>query len=633
MSGNPHELQSLRSLSPVSSQHPAAHDAGPSASGSEFENTNARHRYSSKLTAQTRGITGHGQNQPRLSLHTRLVENSWALEVLAWLLGAGTLAILIIVLAVFNGKPLCHWHSSISVNTLVNVLTTIASTALIFPVASSIAQLRWLWLRKKERSVADFDSFGAGPVTMFVMVFKHPTILLAYLGTINVIFVLLFGPITQETIGLPSKQRQLGNSTGSIATSMTYQVANPSLRVMGSCGEQTRDGTGSIGYASVVRRMGTAIDLAIIGTPADPSDVKADCHTGNCTFGLYSTMGICSRVDDVTPNVVKSVRVETTAVLRVAHPPWRENNLTTGGVAGNPPYTLWIGASDMKRPQFEQQYTFPNPNTLTEFYVVYVSDTKVFTPDSDADFSNTVVALKGGLDLCVYQYDTTVINGTTKTVEKARSIDSKWEMVDKNSMLYHPEMATENIGWTTRLGEQFTDYLGLEIFRGSNSDGTNVKNIGDGAATAASDAAQTFADLLVNKPRSEGQDGLRKMLDNLAIGMTNALRTTSDLNSTTAGFAQAPQVHIAVQFRWLIVPIASVILSLILLSAVIFETARSGVPAWKMSSIGALLSLDHDAGSAIASQDHNRPLDERARDLTLRLKQGGDQQWILEVNN
>ena len=174
MSGNLHELQSLRSLSAISSQHLAVHDADPSASGTEFENAEPRHRHFSTPVAQTYETIGNKPFQPKPSLRTRLVQNSWALEILAWLLGAVTLAILIIVLASFNKKPLSHWHSSVSVNTLVNALTTTASTALIFPIASSIAQLRWIWLRKKERVVADFDSFGTGPIDTFIMVFKHP---------------------------------------------------------------------------------------------------------------------------------------------------------------------------------------------------------------------------------------------------------------------------------------------------------------------------------------------------------------------------------------------------------------------------------------------------------------------------
>ena len=111
------------------------------------------------------------------------------------------------------------------------------------------------------------------------------------------------------------------------------------------------------------------------------------------------------------------------------------------------------------------------------------------------------------------------------------------------------------------------------------------------------------------------------------------LRTTSDQQSIAPGTALEPDVHIEVDFRWLILPIASVILSLVLLLTVMFETARSGVPAWKMSNIAALLSIDHGAGKAIASQDHTRRLDERASNLAVKLKRGDDRGWFLEVND
>lgn len=164
--GNTYELQSLRGVSPVDdgeiSVHPHPHPLGGGGVNSGSHNHN-------------NGKVGSPE-QTRLgsSLRSRLVEKSWALELLAWCFAAVTFAILIAVLLAFQGKPESHWNSSISVNTLVNLLTTIASTALIFPVASCIAQLRWLWLRKKEQSVAGLQSFGNGPVDIFVMIFKHP---------------------------------------------------------------------------------------------------------------------------------------------------------------------------------------------------------------------------------------------------------------------------------------------------------------------------------------------------------------------------------------------------------------------------------------------------------------------------
>lgn len=175
MGNNPGESHSLRSLSPSYSAHPAIPDADFSTSGTDFENTDTRHRHSTAPRGHAYERIGHDPIQrPKASPYHRLAEDSWALEILAWLFGAVTLAILIAVLAVFNTKPLSQWHSSISVNTLLNALTTISSTALIFPIGSSIAQLRWLWLRKKERALADFDSFGAGPLQAFIMVYKHP---------------------------------------------------------------------------------------------------------------------------------------------------------------------------------------------------------------------------------------------------------------------------------------------------------------------------------------------------------------------------------------------------------------------------------------------------------------------------
>ena len=175
MGNNPGESHSLRSLSPSYSAHPAVPDADFSAIGTDFENTHTRHRHSNASRGHAYEIIGHDPIQrSKASPYNRLADDSWALEIFAWLLGAVTLAILITVLAVFNTKPLSQWNSSVSVNTLVNVLTTISSTALIFPIGSSIAQLRWLWLRRKERVLADFDSFGPGPVQVFVMVFKHP---------------------------------------------------------------------------------------------------------------------------------------------------------------------------------------------------------------------------------------------------------------------------------------------------------------------------------------------------------------------------------------------------------------------------------------------------------------------------
>ena len=174
MDPDSNELQFLRSGSLHSSQRLIMDDAESHTSGRTISNGSSPPRYPRDPSFHAAKTTGH-VTQSNPSTYSCLIGSSWVLEVLAWILAAITLIILIIVLTVFNGKPLSNWHSGVSVNTLVNVLTTIASIALIFPVASGIAQIRWLWLAKQASPVADIESFGAGPIDIFMMLWKHPT--------------------------------------------------------------------------------------------------------------------------------------------------------------------------------------------------------------------------------------------------------------------------------------------------------------------------------------------------------------------------------------------------------------------------------------------------------------------------
>ena len=172
MVASSHELHPLRGVSPTSSQQPAPGEDTFRTSGRFTKSISPRHSSDNPFVESNEPA----KSKDSISLsRPRLGNNSWARELLAWALAALALIILIIVLAIYNGQPLDDWHSSVSVNTLVNVLTTIASIALIYPVASAIAQMRWLSLAKRESPVADMESFGSGPIDIVVMMWKHPS--------------------------------------------------------------------------------------------------------------------------------------------------------------------------------------------------------------------------------------------------------------------------------------------------------------------------------------------------------------------------------------------------------------------------------------------------------------------------
>ena len=261
--------------------------------------------------------------------------------------------------------------------------------------------------------------------------------------------------------------------------------------------------------------MEAAINSAITQTPADPSEVAGNCSSGNCTFSTYETMGVCSKLDDITPMIVSNCHHEDTgATLRCFYtvtelqvsPPWRGDNFSTD----NPQMTLWVGATESTD---SQDY-----NSLGQFYTIYLPDTKAY--GSQTNITGELVALKGELDLCVISYQTTVTNGITKTVEVDRATDLTWQsdgkVIDNN---YTSVISTVSGGkeyWMSQNSTNaFRQYLTLDVFHGNNQ----IRAFGEGEL-GTTDTATTLAGLLVNK--KGGQDAVSKMLDNLAISMTNA---------------------------------------------------------------------------------------------------------------
>ena len=73
----------------------------------------------------------------------------------------------------------------------------------------------------------------------------------------------------------------------------------------------------------------------------------------------------------------------------------------------------------------------------------------------------------------------------------------------------------KNYSITQHSGRGFKIYLADEIFYGNSQTLT-------GGYWGSTPAAGTLTGLLVDKPKQEGIDGLTKMLDNIAVTMTNA---------------------------------------------------------------------------------------------------------------
>ena len=258
--------------------------------------------------------------------------------------------------------------------------------------------------------------------------------------------------------------------------------------------------------------MEAAINSAIIQMPADPSEVAGSCSSGNCTFPTYGTLGVCSKLDDVTPTIVHDCHHEDTGAtsrcfytvteLQV-NPPYRWDNFSTD----DPQMTLWVGAPG--------NMGSLDLNSLGQFYTIYLPDTKGY--GSQANITEELVALKAELYLCIISYQTNVTNGITKTVEVDRATNLTWQRgFDNNDASFISTTSDGKRYWMyDNSTYAFWNYLTLDVFHGHGE----MNGFVDGEI-GTTDAASTLAGLLVDK--KGGQGAVSKMLENLAISMTNA---------------------------------------------------------------------------------------------------------------
>ena len=90
---------------------------------------------------------------------------SWILEILSLLASISAIAAIVGVLAHFNGQSLPHWPEQITLNTLVALLSALATASIAAPLSSGLSQLKWIRFKGAHRPLTDmvlFDDASRG---------------------------------------------------------------------------------------------------------------------------------------------------------------------------------------------------------------------------------------------------------------------------------------------------------------------------------------------------------------------------------------------------------------------------------------------------------------------------------------
>jgi len=230
---------------------------------------------------------------------------SWTGECLCVLFALANLVSLVVLLILRKDKPLPKWPSLLGINTLVSIFSSLIKVGLLFCVAECLGELKWIWFERPQ-ALSDFDRFDSasrGPWGACGLIVKRPSNFLSTLGAVITVIAIAVDPFTQQVLHFYSCPIPDEGQTARIVRSNNYT-------------------TGS-GYSS----MGTMLDPRMTGAffqgllnpfPNATVAVSMFCPSGNCTFThvddiAYSTLAMCSSVQDISSSVAGSGRLAPTS--------------------------------------------------------------------------------------------------------------------------------------------------------------------------------------------------------------------------------------------------------------------------------------------------------------------------------
>jgi hypothetical protein len=200
------------------------------------------------------------------------------------------------LLIAYNGRQVPNLPYGLTFNAVVSILTTAANSALLCVVAASLGQLKWSWFQSQQRKLADvqiFDDASRGPLGAAALLRTTPILSLASGGALVTILTLLMDPFVQQILTYPASQELQNSTVATIPTAYYFSNENESL------------------FTQAVRN----------GIELDPPELSPSCPSGNCTWPIVTSVGWCSKCEDIkfavqSSECTVSFKTEGTTVYR-----------------------------------------------------------------------------------------------------------------------------------------------------------------------------------------------------------------------------------------------------------------------------------------------------------------------------
>jgi len=489
---------------------------------------------------------------------------------------------------------------------------------MVFAVAESISQLKWLWFRKPRtlHDIEIFDDASRGPMGALRLVFKMQARRLAAVGGLVTVLSVVMEPFTQQVVAY--RQREVVVGRANVGRALAYD-AGLSLDTLGS-GLLIGPEWG----------MKAAIYDGIF-TPEKIEDLVPICSSGNCTFPPFESLAFCSKCLDVSQDVV------------INNPPAYPNDLTGqqqinytvpgGGIVG---FTALFEEGNLaKGPAFVSSSALPDDlpkrildiqNPVLALAILQFPHVRPRIADGNY-YSSLPIAHECALYFCINTYNVSVTNSKANT-----TILSSWTS-DTGTPTVGAAL-TGMDGTPDAVLEPSDDYSTsnhtYQIPAGSLA---NLKAWLDVSMQGSMNTSFSTVDR--TQWVNDDIQALNKttdwsfLMNALATSMTAYIRNSGNPDAVTEvqGLAYQNETFVHVQWIWMALPGGLVAISTVFLCATMFRSERKRAMAWKSSSLALLFhGLEGVGGGAGEGVNRMRVVAKRTRVV---LSRGEDGEWKL----
>ncbi|KAK3936861.1 hypothetical protein QBC46DRAFT_394072 [Diplogelasinospora grovesii] len=590
----------------------------------------------------------------------------WLPEV-AWLVGSCCcVVVLVVVLRMFDGQHPPRWLGGLSLNTLLALLTSLAQIAYLVPVTEGLGQLRWLWFLRQPRSLADFDAIGnasRGPYGSLKLAFAFKGGLLGMLGAGIMIAGLLTSPVTQQAIAYETRTGPgSGNATVSRITAFSRNtgtsfafdstdIVNAKRAIMAGAYSQPNSAvTGDLGGQGTV-----------------------SCSTADCEWPVFQSLGICTKVTNVTGH------------LQVSKAPDSDWGAVQAGfatyVATLPSAHVSLVAPDLHSfavaiPSTGGSISFAASGVMkaaiVDAYLVYGNPS--FSKDADPSFQAVEILYYW----CARSYSVRADGGTIANAEQELPSTITSDATSLAAQFNGKFMACQEAGSDCQPGKQWGQTtlkaqgsndgaahsgLVVEELTGAYLSSLLGDSLGGGVDKSIPRGGQFLQGLSKQIYQQEGDlawpigmnlfpdpsrpsdptvqlQAISQVTSNIAASLTNWLRlsgaTFIGSNGTVSGTVLTEQTFIRVDWKWLTFLAGQILSSAVFVIAIAVWNHKEGIQAFKTSSLATMAALDEESRTYLGGFKDFTGLLDRAARLNVRLKKGstsGLALWLATVKD